>query len=40
MEAATWVMLLVMTAELRLPDAILAFVDPSNVYLIVSFFED
>jgi len=40
MEAATLVILLVITPVLRLPDVMLAFVDLSNVDPIVFFFED
>ena len=40
MEAADLVMLLVTILVLRFPNAILVSADPSDVDLIVSFFED
>jgi len=40
MEAIALVILLVITLVLQLPYTILAFVDPSDVDPIVSFFED
>jgi len=40
MDAASLVTLLVITLVLRLPNAILAFADPSDVDMIISFFDD